>query len=455
MAWELLSAPPMSKTSLSRRRFLLGAGGAALALPLLEGELGNARAAEIPKRVVFFMHEAGTLPTEWRPTTNSGSLQLSNILSPLEPYKKDLVTVGGLWNAALWTYKGSWDNHSGAKGTLLTGKDGPGGPLDGNGNAYGSGISVDRVLADRMPKTARKTLDIVAGHNNTGYQGVFSLTGPNQPVTSRFNDPAKLYADLVGLVPKNDNTAAKTNARRASILDAVRENFASYRKQLGGEDRARLDAHAEYVRAIEQRLNVGVAAGCVAPTAPPAINYNTDHEGALKQHVDLLAMALSCDITRVVTLFPQTQQANNPGGISIPGGNWHNFLHGPAGSAEVTATRRSVFRWHYQLLAHLLKKLKETPEGNGSLLDNTLVVAMSEFGTGSTHDWDQKNSPTRGLPVVLAGSLGGKIKTGRHVEQLGRSHNDLLVTLLQLFGHQDTTFGNPAFCTGPIKELLG
>ncbi len=442
----------MTRTGLNRRQFLLGAGGAALALPFFEANVANADGKPLPKRLVIFFHEGGTLVDEWRPSGSEANFQLSNILSPLEPHKQKLVVVAGLWNQARWLSP-TWENHTGSKGSMLTGSTAM---SEGVQYCWPNAASVDRVLASRLPITPKKTIDICVGPNHTDYEGVFSFTGPNAPVTSRFNNPADLYQNLLGSVQPESPAVAALRARRLSVLDAVQENFALFRKKLGSADRARLDQHAQFVRDLELSLGTSAAMGCQAPAAPAKVDP-LDHEAALDQHGKLLALALACDLTRVATVYPQDQQASAPGGIAIPGGVWHNFLHNTPADAAALDTRRQVFRWHYKLLAKLLAVLDAVPEGGGTLLDNTLVLAISEFGSGSFHDgMQEKQNPHRGLPVVLAGGLGGALKTGRFLDyQAKRNHNDLLITLLHLFGYDDKTFGRPELCAGPLAEITG
>lgn len=155
-------------------------------------------------------------------------------------------------------------------------------------------------------------------------------------------------------------------------------------------------------------------------------------------------LALSCDLTRVVTI----QYTNYHGptfdwlGLGLTG-NWHERVHMHGGNNPDGMAR--AFQWYSQEVAFLLAQLDSVSEGTGTLLDHTLVLWLSEFGDGGAHD-------TRNLPVLLAGGLGGRLKTGRHLAFANRSHNDLHTTILNLFGGTDTTFGHPGaeFNKGPL-----
>ena len=435
---------------LGRRRFLLGAGGAALALPFLES-MRPARAApgDYPQRLVIFYHDAGTLVDEWRPSGVGSSFELSPILSPLEPFKDKLVVLSGLKNDVRELCTGS-NGHVAPKTTLLTAAPFFGGQT---GQAWADGPSIDQLIADRMgPVTAKKTVDVWAGSNYGGYEGVISFSGPDAPVSSATNDPVALFQDLFAGFDDSDTDAQeKQRARQVAILDAVQDNFGSYRKGLSGADRIRLDAHAAYVAELEERVKNAGLVGCTVPPEPGPVD-GAAHDQMLDALGGLVAYSLACDITRVSTIYAGTQQNSQFDwtGATIPGGDWHGMVHGGPGEdgSQDRETRRTVFRWHMDALARLLQQMddvKEGPDGE-SVLDHSLVLALSEFGNGAAH-------ATNELPVVLAGGLSGAVKTGQHLVFQDRNHSDLLLTLLRLFGHDDPTFGVPDFCTGPLSGV--
>ena len=132
-------------------------------------------------------------------------------------------------------------------------------------------------------------------------------------------------------------------------------------------------------------------------------------------------------------------------GVGVPGAypEWHSLVHDLPNMADLTMPR-AVYRWYMEEYAYLLQQLAATPDGEGSLLDHMLVMSISELGDGAAHG-------TWSLPIVLAGGLGGRLATGRHVDLGGARTGELFTTFLQWFGASDTVFGNPAYCSGPVS----
>ena len=450
----------MSKLNINRRDLLVKSlGGAAglACLPFLEAFHTKAYASPMdrPRRLVIFFHDAGIMPGEFVPTTTGAHYAPSPMLAPLAAHLPDLAVVSGLKHEARWLSPGN--NHREAKTSLLTGVGAYPGPGDEN---WANGPSVDQVLARRMPLTPRRTIDVIAGNHRVWYENVVSFASANQPVTSRYHDPLDLYNSLFGPSdPQGQRNRESRNSGRLAALDAARRNFALYRKGLGREDRIRLDAHESNVRDIELRLEAGMSRDCAAPMVPRTEGLDLVHDigSAFRAQVDIVVQALACDMSRVAVLYPHTQQCNRFGDIPVPGGVWHGFLH-TLDDHVVTkepGLRRQFFLWQYEQLAYLLDRMKSIDEGDGNLLDNSLVLSISEFGNAATHDkgLDGPNNVER-LPVLLAGRLGGDFVPGRHIACKNRNHNDLLTTILNLFGSEDQTFGERSLCRGPIGELL-
>jgi hypothetical protein len=272
-----------------------------------------------------------------------------------------------------------------------------------------------------------------------------------------------------------DSTAAsQAVAWNTSILDGVQEDFNRVREQLGAEDRARLDAHATFVRETEAGLAQVVSAGCAPPTGidPTPGFYNDpaaegisrgDADGGaagvstgakvpLKGDAmtDLLVTAMACDLTRVGTMQWSDSEAKfmlgflqDESGQSLVD-HHHGYQHDRGfqpGSLEI------IYNFYMQKLAYLLQKLDAVDEGNGSLLDNSLVMAVSEIQMPENHA--QNNQP-----FLLAGKAGGQLETQRWLQVDSQPHNNLLVSILNMFGVPDQTFGHPDFCTGPLSGLV-
>jgi len=204
------------------------------------------------------------------------------------------------------------------------------------------------------------------------------------------------------------------------------------------------------VRDIERRLDVLTTAGaaCMVP-AQPAV---TDPEGedsmaaVARLQADLLVMALACDLTRVGSL----QHSSGANNIRFPFlqsyEDDHQLSH--SGNNDTTSQNEWIHApdWYASQFAHLLQRLKSIPEGSGTMLDNTLILWVSDIAVGNTHS--HKN-----MPFILAGRAGGLLRTGRYVRYQDKWHNDLLLAILQAMGVPRATFGDPAFCTGPLAGL--
>jgi hypothetical protein len=167
----------------------------------------------------------------------------------------------------------------------------------------------------------------------------------------------------------------------------------------------------------------------------------------LKLQIDLMVSAMACDLTRVGSI----QVSNAKNHIRYPWleslGDGHSLSHAGPSNDEARTELELRGNWLAQQFSYLLDRLDALPEGDGTMLDNTVVLWGNELAQGNIHSQVS-------MPFVLAGSAGGALKTGRHIQYANRPHNDLLVTLLNAFGLEDTTFGDERFCTGPLSELL-
>jgi hypothetical protein len=255
-----------------------------------------------------------------------------------------------------------------------------------------------------------------------------------------------LFADA--LLPAAELAALK--ARRLSVLDRVAGDLARVSPQLPTEARHKLDIHADMVRELEQQIEDDKVIDCT-PTAPGAGDYedNDMFPIAVRRQIDVMVQALGCGMTDVATLQVSNSGASNitpiwpDEGIDI-NVDYHNIAHdynnSPGGS--ITTRRVEMETFMFSLFAYLLQKLEEVPEGTGgTMLDNSVVLWMKPIG---------RNHRTDELLFMLAGSGGGQLDTGRFVSFPEQPHNNLLVTLCNLMGLPDTTFGDPDYCTGPL-----
>ncbi len=433
----------------TRRSFLRGAGGIAVALPFLES-IGPARAggAAAPLRYLQFMHVQGTLVNEWAPSGPANAMVLSNILSPLEPVRDRIVVVSRCDNPSANDY--GVNGHVNSGRTVFTCA-----PNSGNSD-LADGPSIDQVIADRLAApTPYKSLQFGVGGPDIGeYQALYA--GPQDPVPLD-GDPRQIFDQLFSDLetgPATQPTAVqRLRARRASVLDAVLGELDGMMTRASSTDRQTLERHADKIRELELQIgNEGEAGvGCSVPVIdlPPGYVPNDGGQDNVSSRafIDLMVMALACDMARVGTL----QYTNYHGphypwlAEDVPGAypEWHSMVHDIPNMGDPNVPR-AVYRWYMEEYAYLLQQLAETPDGDGSLLDNMLVMSVSELGDAAAHG-------TSSLPIVLAGGLGGQLQTGRHVDLGGARTGELFTTFLQWFGASDTVFGNPAYCNGPVS----
>jgi hypothetical protein len=424
-----------------RRRFLRGAAGAFLALPMLEA-MNTAWAAGtgFPKRFVVFFTANGTVPSAWTPGPN---FALSPILQPLAPHRDDIIVIGGL---DMKSSGGDGKGHNRGVGCLLTGVE-PVGGNDGD-DSYANGISVDQRIAEVAGgDTPFASVELGVHVRSTLPRGRMVYTGPGEPVPPEDN-PFAAFTRLFGGFGEDDGQAEALVARRRSVLDAVMEDFHRLDGRLGSQDRLKLEAHLDAVRGVEQRLDAlaGVSEACEPPVQPESFNhYNASRfpeVGALQ--MELLVMALACGLTNVASLMWSTALSGMVHTWLGQTLDHHSYSH--ASDPASTEALIAIDTWYAERFADLLARCKEIPEGDGTLLDNTVVFWGSELGKGQPHYCSK-------IPVVLAGSCGGYFATGQHVQYDAVSHNNLLLNFLEAMDVPDATFGDPAWCDGPLAEV--
>jgi hypothetical protein len=445
-----------------RRRFLRGLGGAALALPFLHSLERESGAAPppIPKRLVIMHYAQGTLlrdddgnglsmPDEWTPSGTGKSFALSPILDVLEPMKNKILVLSGVNNTA------SAGGHSESGRSLLTGV-----PIAAT-NAPASGPSIDQIIGHHISNQValpHPILNLSSGSDFGGENQLLWDEALNE-VPARW-DPMDTFQTVfsglqVGPEPPPPTTADLLRRNRRSVLDAVRGSLGSLGRRVARDDRLVLEAHADKIRELERQIGaVGTnpSAGCEMPDPTGFPDPDWTHETidvedqVAAAHIKLMAMAMACDLTRCATF----QFTNYDGprfafledeGLVLPhqGKEWHALIHENRFDASSRAIMRKAFRWYNGQFLALLEELDSFPDGEGTtVLDNTLVLLVSEFGNGGTHSPDS-------LPIVLAGGLGGAIEMGRHVSKPNGSTGSLFTTIQNLFGVEGNWADNGAY----------
>lgn len=438
--------------AISRRRLLRGLGSVAVGLPLLDAmhsvsPLGARAYAQnaAKKRFVVWFTGSGTILDKWRPSGTEQDFKLSPILAPLEPHKDHLVVLDGLYQQ----HSGG-DAHTDGMGACLTGT-----PLrpTGNGTGYATGISVDQVIAEKIGQgTPLKSLELSVSKLPVSVWTRLAYAGDNQPIPPE-HDAQKVFGRLfsdTGTAGENDAALATLKAQRRSVLDAVADDYSALSGRLGTEDRKRIDQHFTAIREIELRLDaVGSSSGgsCVTPAQPASYDSldamgNAGYPVMGKLMMDLMVTALACDRTRVITLMWEHAAENQRFPFIGADVEHHEAIH----NSQFAAVEK-ILTWFTEQQAYLLSKMKEIQEGDGTLLDNTLIFSTSEQSNGTTHRHDN-------MPFLLLGKAGGALQTKRWLRYNGNpGHNNLLCSMLNLMGVEASTFGKADWCTGPLSGL--
>jgi hypothetical protein len=455
----------MMKPRPTRRAFLRGAGGVAIALPWLElYDRGAVRAqAAMPlqaQRYLTVFTPGGTVLEKWRPSGTETAPVLSPILAPLEPMKHRLLVLEGIdMKSAVGGI------HESGIVALLTGT-----PQSSSNRRYASGPSIDQVLADRFMKPRRslelairwatgKAHGLLATNNCMNFENAAGY----RPIPPRL-DPVQIWNDLFKTqsAPSTSEAASRI-ARKKSILDFLDRRYATLSQRLGADDRAQLDQHLTKIREIERTLEALPAqtTACKAPELVDTSRYNPQtglnsaDDGSLKDvstdkeiptvgklMMDMMVMALACDMTRVGTLqWTDTEAKHTFPWLNLS--EHHHFYQHDGGYKP--AECQKICTWYSEMHLYLLQAMERVDMGGHSLLDESVVLFGSELQEPPSHKTDR-------MPFLLAGG-GGGLRTGRWLKHSGTSHNNLLVAILNLFGDERTTFGDPKYCTGPLANL--
>ncbi len=434
-----------------RRAFLRNIVTGTASLPFLLN-LPSLGAQEAPKkRLITTYSPNGTTPSEYFPSGSESNFQFKRILAPLDNFKQDMLVFKGV-NIVR---KGLGGEHPMGTGQLWTASEllPAADNSDGVGDVgWASGQSIDQAVAQKVGnETPYRSLEYAIAATNTSevrtrviYKGSGDYIEPEQSPFAAFERLFGANSAFAG------DAASQRNARAASVLDKVTDDFNFAKRYLSAQDRVLLEAHTEYVRDIEKRLQVVGTQSCDLPNLGPRIDPQVfgNIPEVFRLFSDLLVSAFSCGQTHVGSL-----QWTRSGGQSYPFLNvnaHHNAAHEPYGTPG-NEECIVVNTWFSEQLAYLLQSLKDMPDpsGDGTLLDHTLVVSGNELGEGNNHSHNN-------IPFVMAGNLGGHFKMGRYLDYSGEgnkgySHSRLLVSVQQAFGIESDSFGD--YSQGPLPRL--
>ena len=427
----------ITRQHLSRRALLRGAG-ASLALPLLDSmvpALSATPKAQPRFGAIYFPH--GATMARWTPADDGREFSFSEILQPLAPYRAHINVITNLGHALAYGAGGATGNHNRSSATFLSGA------RAASGAQPRLGVTVDQVAARHLGRdTPLPSLELMieeAGLNcgeglSCAYRNTLAWQNETSPLPMQ-NNPQVLFEQLFGDGADDAQRAAR-RSQALSLLDSVTEQIRGLSRTLPAEDRERLDRFVTDVREIEQRIERAserVDGQVTLPARPAGIPE--DVEEHIKLMYDLIALAWQTEITRVSTFLLAKELSNAVYPKSGIRDSFHILSH--HSNNENSKARFAVLnRYHVSLVAYFLEKLATLPDGDGTLLDHSLILYGSGMSDGNSHNHDP-------LPIVLAGRAGGTLQGNRHIRQMQVTPmSNLLLAILDKLGCPEERFGD-------------
>ena len=427
------------------RRTVLKAAGATMALPWLES-IGESKGPQKPPtRIAFLYKPNGVNGEKWSPKDQGFNYTLSPTLEPLGKYKSQVSVFANLQNKNTKAESNA-DPHNIGTANLLSGAK----ALRTGGKNMRCGKSVDQVIADEwrqqsyLPSIELSVMPPKQGVSNHGYTGLYgsfiSWANDTTPI------PREIYPRQAfdSLFVKRDRKGLSKNA-----LDLFREQTKDLQKKLGKEDQPKLEEYLTTLHELEQRIKRNAENQAALPfdinKKRPPVGKPANFLEHFDLHLDIIALAFQSGRTRVASLMMghATGGIDYSSAIESAKGSYHAISH-HAGDKEKLEKYFKINRYHVKLYAELLKKLDSMPEGEGSVLDNTLIFMGSSMRDGNAHDH-------RNLPILLG---GGKniLKLGEHkVLPKGTPLCNLYTTILKAMINKDGAFGDS---NGMFSDML-
>jgi len=431
----------ITKMHLSRRTFLRGMG-VSMALPFLESMVPAATpfaqtAAKAGTRLGCIYVPHGATMDKWTPDAEGTAFTFSDILQPLAPFRDRVNVISDLSHPQAYGGGSATANHNRSAATFLSGAHAEAGPQ------ARLGVTVDQFAAQHIGQgTPLPSLELtIEGPSlscgeglSCAYRDTISWQGATTPLPMQ-NDPQVVFERLFG----DGSTDAERRARRQqsiSLLDSVLEEAELLRRKLPSSDRTRVDRYLADVREIERRIETAARQASTDVQLPDApVGVPKDVEDHIKLMLDLQVLAWQADITRVTTLLMAKELSNAVYPKSGVRDAFHILSH--HSNIRENQDRFAVLnRYHVSLLAHLLGKLQSIPDGDGTLLDHSMVLYGSAMSDGNQHNH-------RPLPIVLAGGASGALKGGRHIRSAkDTTMSNLLLAMLDKLGTPAERFGD-------------
>jgi hypothetical protein len=404
---------------ISRRTVLRGVG-VTMSLPWLEamGPIGAwAEDADphtvAPNRMAFLYVPNGKHMPNWTPQQVGSKFELPPTLAPLAAVKHQLLVLSGLTADKARPYGDGGGGHARAMGAFLTGTH----PYKTDGTDIRNGVSVDQAAAARIgDQTRLASLEIgtehgaMAGNCDSGYSCVYTSTmswrSATQPLPKEVN-PKIIFERLFGAA--GDESKKKRDARRRSILDYVREDSKGLTNRISRNDARKLDEYLSAVRDIELRMERADKLPPVAiPDYPAPTHIPANYEEHIRLMCDLVVLAFQADVTRVITFVLANEASNKPYSFIDVAEGHHDLSHHGGDTAKHDKLSK-INLFHTSQLAYLLERMEAVREGDGTLLDHSMIAYGSGIHDGNAHNHDD-------LPILLAGGGCGTLSPGRHIQ---------------------------------------
>ena len=427
------------RRSISRRTVLRGIG-ASVSLPFLDamipGQAFGAKATtELPRRIGFFFVPNGVNLAEWTPKKTGYDYDLPSRLEPLHRVKNDVNVLTGLTQDKGRANGDGAGDHARSASTFLTGAQ----PRKTSAGNIRVGISVDQVAAQAVGNATRfPSLELGcdrtrnSGNCDSGYSCAYShnisWSSATTPMAKEI-DPRLVFERLFGGDQAKDQEAQTERQQlRKSLLDYVRDDARRLQNRLGRSDQIKLDQYVTGVREIERRIEASeqdTQRYEVEFEKPDGIPR--DYAEHVRLMSDMMVLAFQADLTRVSScMFANAGSNRSYREIDVPDG--HHDLSHHGGNAEKLEKIRRINQYHIRQFAYFLERMKSIPEGDGSLLDNCMIVYGSGLSDGNRHN-------NENLPLLVAGRGGGTVETGRHVVyDVETPLNNLYLAMLDRIG---------------------
>jgi len=440
----------VTKKALSRRTVLRGMG-AAVALPLLDAMIPAMAATAGPvRRLGVVYHPNGVIYDQWLPAGVGADFKLSPTLSPLQPFRDQLIVVTGLASDQAEALGDGGGDHSRASGTYLTGVH-----VRKSDSVVKNGISMDQIAAKAFERyTQLSSLQLTVDDNSmvgscdTGYSCAYSSTlswlTPTLPLMAE-NNPRVVFERLFGSIDSTDPSVRASRLQQdQSILDSVTGRVRQLQQKLGTADNRKVDDYLASLRDVERQIQ---KAEEQSTKEMPDVVRPAGIPDSFEEHVrllyDLQLLAYQSDLTRVVTfMYGREQTGRSYPQIGVP--EPHHPLTHHQGNPEKMVKCAAIQRYHIGLFAGFLEKLRKTPDGDGSLLDHLTLI----YGAGISNSDRHTHGP---LPTLLLGGGAGTLKGGRHIVYPEHTPlTNLQLTLLDKLGVPTQKLGDS---TGEFKGL--